>query len=197
MKIYHASLHQDITKFRPLTHFGARDSALAAAAAKYFVNKNFVQKAPAWLYEVELDCQDSEFLDCEDVGTPTARAILNGMKASLENDDQIKLKAIMEVFKEFQNKKVPEETINSVALEYIEHFLTKLKKSVFRYKNDVEAAGMTSYCLFDCSNLKLCSQTLINFDELLKGYELLNTCRQSHLIHPDQWQPPITEYVHR
>lgn len=187
MKIYHASLHQCITKFRPLTHFGERDSALAAAAAKYFDKKNHVQKVPAWLYEVELDCQDSEFLDCEDVGAPTARAILNGMKVSLEKDDQIKLKAIMGVFIKLQNLEVPEETINSVALEYIEYFLVNLHKSVFRYKNDVEAPGMTSYCLFDCSNLKFGSLTPINFDELHRGYELLNTSRQSHLIHPDKW----------
>lgn len=57
---------------------------MALAAAKYFDKKNHAQKAPAWLYEVELDRQDSEFLDCEDVGTPTARAILNGMKVSLK-----------------------------------------------------------------------------------------------------------------
>lgn len=73
----------------------------------------------------------------------------------------------MGVFIKLQNLEVSEETINSVALEYIEYFLANLHKSAFRYKNDVEAAGMTSYCLFDCSNLKLCSPTLINFDEIL------------------------------
>lgn len=187
MKIYHASLHQSIPKFRPLTHFGERESALAAAAAKYFDKNNYAEKAPAWMYEVELDCKESQFLDCEDVGTPSARAILNGMKSSLEKNDQIKLKAIMGALKKFQAREVSEEIIESVALEYIEIFLVNLDKTTFRYKNDVEAVGLTSYCLYYCSNLTYGSPTEISFDDLRVGFNHLNPSRQSHLIHPNAW----------
>lgn len=139
------------------------------------------------MYEFEFDCQDSDFLDCEDVGFPTARAILNGMKPCLETDDQIRLKSIMGVLKKFQAREVSEATIESVALEYIENFLHDLGKTTFRYENDVEAAGSASYCLVDCSQLAIGTPVEITLDELRRGYDLLNFSRQSHLIHPDNW----------
>lgn len=186
IKIYHASLAPNISEFRPLSHFGERDSSLAAAASKYFAKENLVERRDAWMYEIELDASEEALLDSKDAGSPNAFSILGSLKTGLESKKEFINGACKALTFLLSHDKTGDQ-VHNVALDLINWLISREGKSVIRYKNEVEDDGSYSYCIPDCSNLGFGAPTRLSFEELRRGYSLLGFSRQSHLIDPDRW----------
>lgn len=169
-----------------MSHFGERDSALAAAASKYFTKENLVERLDAWMYEIELDASEDVFLESEDAGSPNAFPILGSLKTGLESKKEF-INGACKALTFLLSHDETGDQVHNVALDLINWLISREGKSVIRYKNVVENDGSYSYCIPDCSNLCFGVPTRLSFEDLRRGYSLLCFSRQSHLVNPDQW----------
>lgn len=187
MQLFHGSLHGGISEFKKLSHFGTRDSALAAAAAKYFDPNNRLFKQPAWMYEFDYELDESMILDVDDFGAPHAQALLSEMTSNPDVTIANLCQSICSQLNVMRNQGVSKPEVQALAFVRLEGILRKLGVNFVRYSNSVESSGDASVCIIDCSSLEFEQPKLMTFDDLRRGYELLSDSRKAHVISPENW----------
>lgn len=187
MHLFHGSLHGGISKFKKLSHFGTRDSALAAAAAKYFDPNNRLIKQPAWMYEFDYELDESMILDVDDFGAPHAQALLSEMTSNPDVTIANRCESICSQLNVMRNQGVSKPDIQALAFVHLKDILGNQGINFVRYSNSVESLGDASVCIIDCSTIKFEKPKLITFEELRHGYELLIDSRKAHVISPENW----------
>ncbi|ABF09039.1 hypothetical protein Rmet_2160 [Cupriavidus metallidurans CH34] len=100
-EMYHGSLSESITVFDDFTHFGTRDAAIAAAAAKAYAQPGSIRPT-AYLYCVQIQVSDSQIHKVEtgDWGDPTlystCRTLLNTQRFPELKDIELQARKIRE-----------------------------------------------------------------------------------------------------
>lgn len=188
MILYHGSLCSNITVFNPITHFAEKpECALAAVAAKYFTPENKLVKAAAWMYEFDFPLTEAEFLETHDFGTPNAQALLVGLGSIGDPAITAMINNYCSALNQMRGQFKPIEEVLATALGYANGIMAGMNKKALRYINSVEAVGLISICVLDCSTMQPGTPRKLSAQELRKGFDLLSSSRQGHLIHPDKW----------
>jgi len=165
---FHGSLHSQITKFVPFSHFGTRLAACHAVARKLVEGAEGVPT----LYHVRVLLVDSQFLDVEDWGTPHCIGLARKLRDSLEHEgDSSEMESLRA---ELVGRKQRRQEWRDYGFSKIASFLETRGARALRYPNVVEGLRDTiSLCVISPSSIEILHAAPLEVAELEAATESL------------------------
>lgn len=135
--IYHGSLIQDITHFKPGSHFGSLEQALVCIGAHAFIDEH--KPISPTIYKCQVNYRDSDIFHMSDWGTPNHQGTLRAYFYANKLDDEFK-----KISRTLQNSTDPEK----LSLNLLKDAMLERGHKAISYENTVESKGTSIMILF-------------------------------------------------